>query len=85
MKLYQRNPDKRCWRVAAIYRLMLSRALPRSWAIARIREIWPDGSRDIIVDNWFIDLGKLQEARRASRVAPLTIRPAASPPAMMAA
>lgn len=85
MKLYQRNPDKRCWRVAAIYRTTLSRALPKSWAIARIRDIWPDGSRDIIVENWFIDLGRLQETRRAAKVMPIAIRPAMPPSTMMAA
>lgn len=76
MKLYQSNPDKRCWRVAAIYRLALCRGLPKDWAMARMREIWPDGSRDGVVENWFIDLARLRGLRHARKLVAVSAGPA---------
>ena len=61
MKLYQRDPIFRSWRIAAIYRCVLNHEMPRDWALMRVREIFPDGSRDSLVDNWFTDIDSVRD------------------------
>ncbi len=61
MKLYQRDPLFRSWRIAAIYRCVLNYGMQRDWALSRVRELFPDGSRDGLVDNWFTDIDSVRE------------------------
>lgn len=55
---------RRAWRMAAIYRLCLRRSLSRDWALQKVRDIAPDGSRDYVVGLWFTDMARLQQRHR---------------------
>lgn len=74
-----RLPERRAWRTAAIYRCCLRFGKDASWALRKIREICPDGSRDHLVENWFIDMDRLRDLReyRARIHDPMVIRLAA--------
>lgn len=52
-RLRDRDPIYTCWRVAAIRRCVDRKGMSRAWALARLREIAPDGSRDQMLDAWF--------------------------------
>lgn len=52
----RRNPDMLCWRISAIYRCVLRFGKDRNWALEKIREISPDGTRDHMVDLWFSNI-----------------------------
>lgn len=56
---------RRAWRMAAIYRCCINAAKTRDWALEKVREVFPDGSRDHVVDLWFTDMLRLQERHRA--------------------
>lgn len=60
MKLYQRDPIYRCWRVAAIYRCVIRYGKPFDWAIEEMRRLYPDHSRDAVVENWFVDIDRIR-------------------------
>lgn len=58
---------KTAWRTAAIYRCCRRYGKDRIWAMGRIREVAPDGTRDHLVDIWFNDTERLfQRHRQAS-------------------
>lgn len=61
-----RQSGMRFWRMAAIYRCCIRFGKDHAWALDKVREIFPDGARDSVVDNWFVDMGVLQ-ARYRSR------------------
>lgn len=54
----------KAWRMAAIYRCCLRHEADPEWALMRVREIYPDGSRDREVDNWFTDMAELRQHHR---------------------
>lgn len=54
----------KAWRVAAIYRCCLRHGADEAWALRRLREIFPDGSRDHEVENWFTDMTELRARRQ---------------------
>lgn len=60
---------KRAWRGAAIYRCCVRFGKDRDWAIEKIREIAPDGSRDHLVHLWFVDIEQMR-ARRVELSSP---------------
>ncbi|MCE6958789.1 hypothetical protein LAZ40_06970 [Cereibacter sphaeroides] len=64
-----RNPERICWRVAAIYRCCIHYRKSRDWALEKLREIAPDGARDGMLENWWYDMVQLQD-RHAARQAP---------------
>lgn len=66
MKIYQRDKTFLAWRVAAIYRCVLRRNMSQEWALAKIRESFPDGSRDDLVDRWFLDMDRLRVSSDAA-------------------
>jgi len=53
----------KAWRMAAIYRCCIRFEAPHDWAIERVRELYPDGSRDRDVENWFTDMPDLCQSR----------------------
>lgn len=53
MRLRDRNPIYICWRVAAIRRCVDRKGMSRDWALSKLREIAPDGSRDQMLTTWF--------------------------------
>lgn len=59
IKLRDRDPILMCWRVAAIYRCVLRYKKPREWALEKLREIAPDGSRDQMLDIWYLGIERL--------------------------
>lgn len=46
IRLRDRDPVYTCWRVAAIRRCVTRHGKSRTWALEKLREIAPDGSRD---------------------------------------
>lgn len=73
-RLIGADAARTCWRVAAIYRCCLRHGASPSWARDRLREIYPDGSRDHLVEAWFLGMDLLrgritaeQERARAGR------------------
>ena len=48
-RLIGADATRTCWRVAAIYRCCLRYDASPEWAIGRMREIFPDGTRDHMV------------------------------------
>lgn len=63
--LRRRHPDMICWRVSAIYRCCLRYRKSKDWALEKLREISPEGHRDIMADIWFTDIDRLQERHEA--------------------
>lgn len=64
----------KAWRMAAIYRCCLRYEADPQWALSRVREIHPDGSRDKEIDNWFTDMAELRQRHRPqSELFPLAI------------
>lgn len=61
---------KRAWRTAAIYRCCLNRGMDKDWAMEKIREIAPDGTRDHLVELWFVDMDRLRERIQARTESP---------------
>ena len=55
------DAGKTCWRVSAIYHCCIRFGKSRTWALLKIREIFPDGTRDVLVENWWSDMSNLQE------------------------
>lgn len=45
IRLRDRDPVYTCWRVAAIRRCVTRHGKSRTWALEKLREIAPDGSR----------------------------------------
>lgn len=74
MRLRERDPIYACWRVAAIQRCVNRKGMSRDWALAKLREIAPDGSRDQMLYAWFptsperVDPPATVEERRLSQV-----------------
>lgn len=60
-QLRVRHPDMVCWRVAAIYRCCIRFGKTKAWALDRLREISPEGRRDSVADNWWMDMAQLQQ------------------------
>jgi len=65
--LRRRHPDMICWRVSAIYRCCLRYRKSKDWALEKLREISPEGHRDIMADIWFTDIAQLQDRHDAER------------------
>jgi hypothetical protein len=59
-----RDPLWRAWRMAAIYRCCIRFAKDEAWALEKVREIHPDGSRDALVGVWFMGMADLQAGWR---------------------
>lgn len=68
-RLIGADATRTCWRVAAIYRCCLRYDASPEWAIGRMREIFPDGTRDHMVGIWFMGMEGLRERRRQLEVA----------------
>lgn len=62
------DPLRAAWRLCAIYRVCLRKSRSKLWALHEVRRIFPDGSRDALVENWFIDMAVLQDRYRRSRI-----------------
>lgn len=62
-----RHPDMICWRVSAIYRCCLRYRMSKDWALEKLREISPEGHRDIMAEIWFTDIGQLQDRYAAQK------------------
>ena len=62
-----RSSDMICWRVAAIYRSCVHYGKEKSWAISKMRELFPNGSRDSLIENWWYDMPSLQARHAAKR------------------
>lgn len=69
VKLRDRDPIYQCWRVAAIYRCVLRNGMGRDWALARLRDVSPDGRRDHMVDIWFLGLEQITSHQKAEHPA----------------
>lgn len=63
-RLIGADATRTCWRVAAIYRCCLRYDATPEWALGRLREIFPDGTRDHMVDVWFMGMEDLRARRR---------------------
>ena len=59
-RLSRRPRDMLCWRMAAIHRCCIRHGKTRDWALARVREICPDGHRDHMVDVWFMGIDRIR-------------------------
>lgn len=68
MRLCEKDPIFKCWRMSAIHRCVLRKDMSKEWALARIREIHPDGSHDSIADNWFIDIDQVRQFSRCGSI-----------------
>ncbi|MCW3784292.1 hypothetical protein [Defluviimonas salinarum] len=60
-RLAGQDATRTCWRMAAIYRCCIRYGKDEAWALRKVREIFPSGSRDAVVTNWFTDMAALQE------------------------
>ena len=79
-RLIGADATRTCWRVSAIYRCCLRYEASPEWALGRLRDIFPDGTRDHMVDVWFMGM----EGLRARRRMPEAAEPAAQPLSMAA-
>lgn len=57
----RRYPDMICWRVSAIYRCCIRYRKSKDWALEKLREISPEGHRDIMANIWWMDMADLQD------------------------
>jgi hypothetical protein len=59
-----RDPLWRAWRMAAIYRCCLRYEKDEAWALEKVREVHPDGSRDGMVGIWFMGMEEFRASWR---------------------
>lgn len=63
MKLYQRDPIFRCWRIQTIKRCVLRYGKPKSWALDEARKVSGSNFYDDLIENWFIDMDWLRQQK----------------------